>query len=272
MVVKFDSLDVEEFVRYLSMHTNKEAAARYDVSIGSIHKWSRRLALPFKSYRRKNNGIPNQLNDQQLEVITGSMLGDGSLRKIPTTTKQNSLFEEDHCQAQRLYSQWKATILDSFLGRLTKQKVRSISHPAFSGLERQWYQRDDQGGYILDKSGHRIKILPPDLRITPLSLSVWFYDDGCNELCSRRASFSTDSFSRPECERLVEALATVGLTKCKLKPRYNDESRYQIFVSGECYFRLLDMVKDTLPIDCFDYKVRYKRPNYSTRFKPKDTP
>lgn len=270
MVVRFDSLDVEEFAQYLSMHTHKEASIRYGVSVGSIGKWARRSGLKLKSFRRRN-GVPNRLNNQQLEVITGSMLGDGSLRKVPTTTNQNSLFEEDHCQSQRLYSQWKAMVLDSFLGRLTKQKVRSISHPAFSKLERQWYQRDDQGGYALNKYGQRIKILPPDLRITPLSLAVWYYDDGCNESCYRRASFATNSFSHSECERLIEILATMGLTKCKLKPKYDKDNQWMIFVSGECYFDLLDMVKDSLPIDCFGYKVRYKHPNYSTRFRSKNT-
>ena len=94
-------------------------------------RWAKKLGIV------KFEALPERFTDRQLEIITGSLLGDGSLRKVYNTSKMNSLFTEKHCIKQRDYLNWKFDELmpfsvakydDHSYGLMTNGKSKGISY------------------------------------------------------------------------------------------------------------------------------------------------
>ena len=102
------------------------------------------------------------------------------------------------------------------------------------------------------------KIVPKDVRLTPIVLAQWYMGDGNLELkrkASYRITFCTDSFTKEENNFLANILKEkYGYTL--IVRRYKKEKGYRIFMSRQ------DDVKDFLlktspyKVSCFDYKWR----------------
>lgn len=161
-----------------------------------------------------------KLTRRQKEVVIGSMLGDAYL----VATTRGFAFRINHGMAQEEYVDWKFQELQNLTNsapRICNGKTyyfRSVTHPYFSLLRKRFYRG-------------RIKILPKGLGkwITPLSLAVWFMDDGAKE--GRQVRINTQSFSLKENKRLIRVLeaklgisATINRDKDKHRLRIRDES------------------------------------------------
>lgn len=119
-----------------------------------------------------------QLNRDLEQILIGSMLGDGSIRKKSHMT---AYFCEEHGVAQAEYVHWKA---DMF-GDLVSQRHQSEDRVGFatrslSALTR--YKELFYGGK------GRYKHINPDIlrRLTPLALAIWYQDDGTLDTTDRR--------------------------------------------------------------------------------------
>lgn len=155
------------------------------------------------------------LTNQQLDVLIGSILGDGSLSK--TNFKSNSRFSETHSEAQLGWLTWKNEILKPFStnifsvlakgikrlpnGSIIKIKnkfhkhfsFKTISNNVFTEIEKKWYKRDENGNYIykiINNRKYRIKVVP-EFELTKLTLAVWYIDDGDNGAGTKQIRFST---------------------------------------------------------------------------------
>ncbi len=225
-----------------------------------------------------------ELNDRQKDIITGSLLGDGSLTKI--YSGRNSAFRELHGDRQHDYLSWKMKELSphvqginlemhkEIVGRkigipvfgINKTRkcwcLRTGNHRIFSDLEKSWYSRDEKGEYILDRNKRRIKVVPNGIKLTPLSVAVWFFDDGNN--CfnynkARRAIFYTMGFTAKECEILTMELKILGVSDCD--PRLRKDGRYEIVVAAKSFDYFMTMVSTFLPCDSMRHKVFFERKN-----------
>ena len=110
---------------------------------------------------------------EQKSLLIGTILGDGYVRIIPR--RKNAFLEVNHSAKQKDYVDWKYSILQSIVK--SKPKLRNgnggriayrfytCCHSEITDLFRYFY-----------KDGK--KIIPADLKINPLSLAVWFMDDG----------------------------------------------------------------------------------------------
>jgi hypothetical protein len=193
-------------------------------------------------------------SERQLSIIEGSLLGDGSITK---PKYGNSSFSKPQSRAHRAYLEWhfkELGLLSSSLkdcdnwadGKLYyRTNFHTKTHPHFSSLRKKWYPCNK-------------KVIPSDLKLTPLSVAVWFFDDGSNSLKSRTCRFATYCFQKHECDFLKDQLETrFGIISCISKDNV-------IIIRSESYKTLVDLVKPFMLWDCFEHKVRYRDAEFQT--------
>ena len=169
------------------------------------------------------------LSKVQQQLILGCVLGDGYMRK-----KVNAHLQITHSIKQKEYVDWKYSNLKDIV--LTAPKVyrgnagrvgyrfftRSI--PALNTFYNTFYQ-------------NRKKIVPRDLKLSPLTLAVWYMDDGSK---SRKASyFNCQNFDPISQHNLLQALANVGI-----QASFNKDKTYsRIYISYSQTSILVNIIK-----------------------------
>ncbi len=154
-----------------------------------------------------NDYLP--LSKKTREIILGSLLGDGSLRI--SDHYQNARFSFRHSIKQGSYFNWKTEQLREIANEKCvwrqsdknawgKEKIRFQSRalPALTDI------------YNLTHKTGRKQIRRKWLNLlTPMSLAVWWLDDGSLVSDSRQGVFCTDSFSYDEVVLLQKYLSVV---------------------------------------------------------------
>jgi recombination protein RecA len=110
-------------------------------------------------------------NDLQ-HLLLGSMLGDGSLKQEGRVT---AYFHEEHAQGQKAYAKWK----EKAFGTLCRRPSDNLHGYGFSTVPRYEFAAVRSKFYSLNK---RYKHVTAELleQLNPLSLAVWYQDDGTN--------------------------------------------------------------------------------------------
>jgi hypothetical protein len=184
---------------------------------------------------------------EQWSIINGSLLGDGH---ITNQRYGNSAFAKNQCGKHEDYLKWHFDKLTPYscsikyydnycLGKkYDRISFRTKSNLSFAKLREKWYP-----------SGK--KIIPQDLKLDPLTIAVWFFDDGSNSIKSRCCKFATYCFTKKECEFLAEELTNFNI-KC------NISKKNVIIVKTQSYKELVDLIKPYMLWDCFKHKVQYR--------------
>ena len=150
-----------------------------------------------------------KLTKQQINVLIGTILGDGFLQK---TGEKNARLRLEHSQKQKDYVLWKGNIFGrlfqgkpSLLERVHPQSGESYKYcrwqssatPAF-GYWRKYF-------YPLGK-----KIIPNDIGkilSNPMSLAVWYMDDGYYNKKDRNSYIYLGRVTRSEAEILQKTIS-----------------------------------------------------------------
>jgi len=159
---------------------------------------------------RQRGKLPEEFTIEQKQILFGSLLGDGCIRI--NEKSDSARFSEGHCDLQRGYLEWKQGILLPFSKPIKRERktlddgrvalgysFRTHFHPLFVEFYKMFY----------DENG--IKHYPDcfvDL-INPLSLAVWYLDDGGLSVGKSNKNGSyliSSSFSRESLEEIVEIL------------------------------------------------------------------
>ncbi len=145
----------------------------------------------------------------------------------------------------------------------------SVSTVQLGEMENCWYLRDKNGNHIL-RNKKRIKCLPRELKLTPLTVAVWYFDDGCILVKRRRCEISTNNFTYDECERLVDLLKGLGISACSVGTSVRPDKRRQplVKVYPSSFIDFIDMVKPYYTFDCPDIGKKIDLTNYI----PPETP
>ena len=112
------------------------------------------------------------LNERQMNLVIGSLLGDGHLSR----TTRGFAFRVNHGLNEREYVDWKYTILRDFVRSSPKPSnncyyFRTVSHPIFEELRDCFYEGKE-------------KKVPESIlqeRLNSFILAVWIMDDGARE-------------------------------------------------------------------------------------------
>lgn len=207
--------------------------------------------------------IQHALNDDQLQIVLGSFLGDGSIKKISDNRYR---LEVIHGEKQKEYCEWKASIFNTSVNFVEKNgfaqkaayrfKTKSFSIPNSVFLSKkiscpQW---------VLDNLDER-------------GLAIWFMDDGSIDGWGKSARLWTSSFDEDSQNRIVNKLLSFGISS-KVKSYFNKKrnKNYSHIVIGADGFSCL--VKKIAPyvhenilykINYFNTKEKYK---WNNIYKP----
>ena len=172
-----------------------------------------------QEHRAEGNTV-GSLTGIQRSIIIGSLLGDGAMR-----CKVNALLEINHALEQKFYVDWKCQQLANMVTTPPKTRKGNGTRIAYRFTTRSLPELTPF--YKWFYSGER-KIVPNDLVLDPLSLAVWFMDDGCK---SHRALYlNTQKFDLDSQKRLIQFLSDQWSVKATLN---RDKQYFRIRIAVE---------------------------------------
>ena|SRR5581483_1289138 len=139
--------------------------------------------------------VVGSLSEVQHQLVTGTLLGDGAMR-----CKTNALLEINHSARQRGYVEWKYRQLADLVATPPKERSGNGTRVACRFVTRSLpaltlYYRLFYG------TGRKVA---PEVELAPLTMAVWFMDDGCR---SRPAVYlNTQQFDLRSQENLLRLL------------------------------------------------------------------
>jgi hypothetical protein len=146
-----------------------------------------------------------RLNQFQKSVIVGTVLGDGYLRIVPG--RQHAFLEINHAQSQREYVMWKYDVLQGIRAGVPTTRKGNGARNAI-----RFHTRQSEEITLIYSQFYKngTKVIPHDLKLNPVILSVWFMDDGsrCRE-CD--VYLNTQQFDTKSQVILIQALQKLGL-------------------------------------------------------------
>lgn len=135
----------------------------------------------------RSGWIDGTLNERELQVLIGGLLGDGCLR-ICGKRGVNARYAEDKKKSDIKYLLWKAKELSRFAPNVKEYEEKSHlwtgSHPELTSFYHRWYPN----GY-----GTKKLVLADIKKLNPLGLAVWAQDEGYLEP-SLRFNFASERF------------------------------------------------------------------------------
>lgn len=174
---------------------------------------------------RSEDNTVGSLTENQRSIIIGSLLGDGAMR-----CKANALLEINHSSGQKDYVDWKYLQLANLVrtppklrksnGLRVAYRFTTLSLPQLTPYYQAFY------------SGKR-KIVPR-ISLSPLSLAVWFMDDGCKSY--RALYLNTQQFDLEHQELLMGLLKEQWDVQSSLN-RDKQYTRIRIAVSSVQRFK-----------------------------------
>jgi uracil-DNA glycosylase len=223
----------------------------HDHEVLTRHGWKQAAAL----CRGDQVAVGQGFSHVAHEVVVGSLLGDGTL------TRASSYLAMGHCSRQEEYVRLKAGALSELRPTVFHGGYRDQAgklHPTITCRTRASRALRVMRRRFYGDTGKR---LPDDFRLTPLSLAVWFLDDGYTRAKSRNcamAEIAAHSFTPPDISRLIERLCRdLGI------PAYvREASPGRIHFGAEATLRLSEIIAPFCP-----ETMRYKlHPHVHDRF------
>lgn len=167
---------------------------------------AKQLNISYNHYitRRKQLGLPyipikqvRKFTQRQKDILIGTMMGDGNISMSGKGVRiETYKFNMGHSKKQFKYFEWKYKELElqgSILGRLDNKGYWGL----FGGSKP--YQNLKYYYWLFYKKGKK-KITKYMLsKLTPLSIAVWFMDDGTT---SDTYYICTQSFGKEGCEKI----------------------------------------------------------------------
>ena len=170
------------------------------------------------------------LSAQTREIILGSILGDGSLKKHKGY--RNARFSFRHSIEQKEYFEWKARQIKEIS---SAESIFLQKADGFSKNKKLRYQSKALPQlteiYELTHKRKKFQIKRRWLnQMTALSLAIWWFDDGSLIVNSKRGVICTDGLEKNEVKKLVRYLEIVWGIKTKVAPvnrkRFGKQEQY----------------------------------------------
>lgn len=184
------------------------------------------------------------LTEFERSIIIGSILGDGYM-KIMTDTS-DAFLEVNHSIKAKDYVDFKYNSLKRICKSKPKERENTDNrityrfftkqHPELTELYKKFY-----------KNGR--KMIPENLEINPLILSVWYMDNASKSHDSD-IYLNTQQFSFQEQKRLLSFLRNIGI-----RARLNkDKKYYRIKILKESISKIMKIIEPHI-IESMRYKL-----------------
>ena len=193
--------------------------------------------------------VSQTLTPLQHALIVGSLLGDLHIQ-ITSAATQRCRLRFDHTIAQKNYVDWKYSILKDPLCRDTKPPHRgrrggyqfySMYRDELISYREEWYKL--KGGKFRKEVPNNID----SLLVDPVSLAVWYLDDGTKRTDSNACRLATQGFSLSENKRLRNCLLknfAIPASIDKWRPKKSTRFLYGLSIQSKTggYKRLLELI------------------------------
>ncbi len=193
------------------------------------------------------------LNKKQTELVTGSLLGDSFLQRSSRITGSRYRYYLAHENSQIEWLKLKIKSLRGFKFYLEPRGAYKQSKAATAARTSYCYQYELLAKKYYNKGK---KVVPKDIKLTPLSLVTWYLDDGT--LNGNGAMFCCESFSLKEMKFLCRELKRLGIEAVINK--YHQGSIYRIYVGNSrdhSADKLFKMIAEYVP-PSMKYKIPKK--------------
>lgn len=165
------------------------------------------------------------MNQQERNVVIGSILGDGFLQ---STGQRNARLRLEHSAKQKEYIFWKWSVLKRYMQNRPTKIVRF--HPTWKKVYT-YYRCQSHSTPILGeyrqlfyiKQKRRIPSVLGKL-LTPEALAVWFMDDGYYYARDKTAYIYLPHYQQPDLKNLMNVLQA----KFQLHPKIEIKKRGSI--------------------------------------------
>ena len=183
------------------------------------------------------------LTQLQRSFLVGTLLGDGYLRQVKG--RRNAFLEVNHSITQKEYVEWKYRILKNLTRSGPKSRKGNGTRIAYRFFTKQHPEFTKM--MVLFYRGKKKCI--PDLILNPISLAVWYMDDGSR--CSKdNVYLNTQQFSKNDQYKLLKILDQIGLKGTLNK----DKQYYRIRFKTSSILKLFKMIKQYI-IPSMKYKI-----------------
>lgn len=215
----------------------------------NIYSYCRQYGITF-DFSRNHAMRAVSFTQRQKEIALGSLLGDAYLR--PSGNSYSLSFT--HGEKQKAYLEWKLSEFENFVAT----KDFSIHRTVFHGNAPTYSFSTITHPYLLDlhalcyPNGKKsISQAWLDL-LSPLSLAVWYMDDGSLNRRYGTVVLCTNCFDLNEHATLVEYFVNCLGIEPKIESRRNKQFVLRINASQRC--RFFDIIAAHIP-DCMSYKL-----------------
>lgn len=216
----------------------------------NIYKYCRDYGIEFDFSRNHElKAIP--FTQIQKDVMYGSILGDGYLR---STSGVSWSLVFAHGEKQLEYLRWKYDIFEQFVttkkfgvmvrdfhGNAPVHSFATISHPEITAF---YHLTHPNGKKLVTEEWLDL--------LSPLSLAVWYMDDGSLNKRYGTIVLSTNAYSLPELSLMIDFFEKKYGLHAKLEKRRNDQYALRINASESKAFR--SIIADYVPT-CMSYKL-----------------
>lgn len=221
----------------------------------NIYAYCRKYGLDF-DFSINRELRETDFTDRQKQIVFGTLLGDGYLR--PTNgNAPNCSYALSMCHGEKQlgYLKWKFSEFENFVTtkefRVSNRQFRgnaptyafsTISHPFLNEVHKICYWnngRKDISSLWLEQ-------------LTPLSIAVWYMDDGSLNKRYHTVVLCTNSFSHEGQLLAINYLKEHYNINAVLEPRRNQQTVIRINASQSRKF--MDLISPHIP-DCMSYKL-----------------
>lgn len=247
--------------------TTYEIAEMYNVHRKTISSWLEKYEIDINPKQRKFELIKKvPFDNQQKELIFGTLLGDGCIAEHGRNNKSNRLLI-GHCEKQKEYLLWKKEILGNFVNTIRRTEdlrgnsimysFATVTHNEFKFFRKLFYENNKK--VIKEEMIHYL---------TPLATAVWVMDDGSRYQEKNTMRISTDSFSEDEnhlLEYFLKHHFDLNAKVCEYER--NNRKFYYLSFNVRNAALLSDVIRPHV-IDCMKYKLCPNRPSTTKRQAP----
>ncbi len=230
----------EKDLRFLYLDrglVDAEIADKLECTRQSVYLARKKFGIGKLSRSERNTKLV-KITSRQEEILRGSLLGDAFLGPEGT-------FDIQHSTKQFGYLLWLFKNLQPYFGEIrntrTCKRIRSCSHAFGDDLRTEYY------------TGGR-KTVTRDIlnKLTPLSIAVWFMDDGLVLPSGKQAKLSTHDFTAKEQGIICQYFEEVWGIGCTV----STSSKYpQINFNSDGTEKLMGLIKHHIPVE-MRYKIR----------------
>jgi len=201
------------------------------------------------------------LDEIQRSVLIGTLLGDGGLRY----RGKNCRLHVKHAEWQLPLVQYKYSIFQNIVSMKVNRFEQEVNGKKYRFAEFVTRTNIELTKYyhVFYKNGKKgVPVNIGDLLTSPLSLAMWFMDDGSAEYAG--VSFQTHSFAMREVRRLRSCLKeSFGLEATLRK----NKGRWILYLPKRSLPRFRDLIQDYV-LDEFRYKLT---PYFEKKINPVET-